>query len=180
MDNQNKPEIGTNGGFWTTLPGVLTGVAGVIGAITALILGLKEVGLIGQDSPPSPSTSTSETSPALTASPTSSTDSSLPPATQPPIVSPTPTVEQSPNSTSTQPKSAWEFMGAASTGESISVNTNSITKSGNSIKFEYKIGDESISANADCAQNKWYAENYDWYSPQSKATQDMMNFVCSF
>jgi len=47
--SQSKDDKAENssGSFWSTLPGVLTGIATVIGAITTLILGLKEVGIIG-------------------------------------------------------------------------------------------------------------------------------------
>jgi hypothetical protein len=56
MDNNGKSDGQRSGGFWTTLPGILTGIAGVIGSITALILGLKEVGVFsGPISPPTPS-----------------------------------------------------------------------------------------------------------------------------
>jgi GUN4-like len=57
-DNNDKSDSQRSGGFWTTLPGILTGIAGVIGAITALVLGLKEAGVIGLKNPiPSPTTS---------------------------------------------------------------------------------------------------------------------------
>lgn len=36
MNNNNQPD-GQNGNFWTTLPGILAALAGVIGAIAALI-----------------------------------------------------------------------------------------------------------------------------------------------
>ena len=78
------------------------------------------------------------------------------------------------------PTQRWEFMGAASTGEPISVETNSINQANDTIWFNYKIGDELIASKADCDDNRWYADGYGWYSPQSQATQDMLNYVCEF
>ncbi|MEM9948368.1 MAG: protein kinase [Cyanobacteria bacterium P01_D01_bin.36] len=72
----------------------------------------------------------------------------------------------------------WRFMGTASSGESVSVNANSIILEGDLLSFEYKIGEELILASADCFENQWYTELYGWYSPQSRATQEMLNFVC--
>lgn len=72
----------------------------------------------------------------------------------------------------------WENMGNAATGESIAVNINSLRPSGDSVEFEYIIGEELIAASADCSSNSWYAESYGWFSPQSQATQAMLNFVC--
>jgi serine/threonine protein kinase len=74
----------------------------------------------------------------------------------------------------------WKLMGSASTGESVYVDSNSIKKSGGDIRFTYKIGNELISANADCGNNRWYAKGYGWNSPQSQATQSMVNYVCNF
>lgn len=175
MSNSEKSDDQSNSGFWSSLTGVLTAIAGVIGAVTALLLGLKEVGLIGQN--PAPATAPTPT-PTITASPVTPlpTPSPVSPA---PVATPTPTISASPSvSTPDPPKSIWEFMGVASTGEGISVNRNSIDKSASSVDFEYKIGDELISASADCKSNRWYAEGYGWYSPQSEATQKMLNFVC--
>lgn len=72
----------------------------------------------------------------------------------------------------------WEFMGTASSGEGISVNVSSIRPAGEFIDFEYQIGNEYIVASADCPENRWYAEGYGWYPPQSQATQNMLNYVC--
>ncbi len=38
--------------WWTTLPGLLTALAGAITAVTGLVLGLNQIGLFGTDSPP--------------------------------------------------------------------------------------------------------------------------------
>ncbi|MEO1622101.1 MAG: hypothetical protein AAFU53_13850, partial [Cyanobacteria bacterium J06632_3] len=72
----------------------------------------------------------------------------------------------------------WEFMGTASSGESIAVNVSSIFPGEEFIEFEYRIGDEYIFASADCFENRWYAEGYGWYPPQSSATQNMLDYVC--
>lgn len=80
-----------------------------------------------------------------------------------------------------EPKSTgWELMGHASTGESVYVDNSSISKSGDAINFAYLIGDEAVSGEAYCSANKWYASGYGEYSPQSQATQNMLNHVCSF
>ncbi len=98
-------------------------------------------------------------------------------APEPFPVTPSPTTD-APVADSDISELPWKFVGTASSGESVSVNTNSILPSGNSVDFEYKIGDELIVASADCRENRWYTENYGWYSPQSEATQSMLNFVC--
>ena len=72
----------------------------------------------------------------------------------------------------------WKLMGTASSGESVLVNVSSIRPSDDSVAFEYRIGDELVVASANCPRNRWYAEKYGWYSPQSEATQSMLNFVC--
>jgi hypothetical protein len=72
----------------------------------------------------------------------------------------------------------WEFMGSASTGEEVYVDSSSINKSDGTTNFTYKIGNDSVTARADCNSNRWYATGYGWYSPQSKATQEMLNYIC--
>lgn len=123
------------------------------------------------DSPTSPQTS-------------SPRESTLPPSNPSPSVSPTPST-QAPDQSSSQtvdqpvPLPQWEFMGKASTGESVSVNTGSIQKNGTEVRFRYQIGTEQIIAKADCLNNRWFAEGYGWFNPQSSATQKMINYVCS-
>lgn len=76
-------------------------------------------------------------------------------------------------------QSAWQFMGNASTGESIFVDTNSISRSADAVDFTYRIGAEVLAARADCNRNQWYVNNYrQWYSPSSQATQEMLTYVC--
>lgn len=84
-----------------------------------------------------------------------------------------------PSTTNLPSPQRWKFMGSASTGESISVDTSSIYKSNGTIQFNYKIGSDLIAANADCDNNRWYVARYGrWYSPQSQPTQSMLNYVC--
>lgn len=42
-------------GFWQTLPGILTGIAAVIGAVTALLVALFQAGVFGGGEPAAPS-----------------------------------------------------------------------------------------------------------------------------
>ncbi|MEO0885336.1 MAG: protein kinase [Cyanobacteria bacterium J06634_6] len=103
---------------------------------------------------------------------------SSPDAPLPPEITEPETIE---SALATEPQNSapvWEFMGNAATGEALSVNVSSIRPSGSGIDFEYSIGNEIILASADCITNRWYADAYGWYSPQSNATQSMMNFVC--
>ena len=130
MDNNDKSASQSIGGFWTTLPGVLTGIAGVIGAITALILGLKEAGIIGQSPSPSPTSSVNVNTPT----------SFLVPSTALPAT-PLPTF-----SSPSQSNPRWEFMGSAVTGETVSVDSSSINMSGGTVNFTYKIGNDKITA----------------------------------
>jgi hypothetical protein len=46
-DNEMSDNAEKKQSWWLTLPGVLTAMTGFIGAITALIIGLNQVGLIG-------------------------------------------------------------------------------------------------------------------------------------
>ena len=132
----SKAEDGDSS-FWSTLPGVLTGIATVIGAITTLTLGLKEVGLIGQrkDIP----------------APAASSDS------------------------------IWTFVGFASTGEGVYVNSQNIQKSEQNTSFIYKIGKDLVSASTDCSANRWQVSgSSEMYYPQSEATETMLKYVCEF
>jgi hypothetical protein len=60
------------------------------------------------------------------------------------------------------------------------VDSDSIKSSMGNVQFRYKIGNETIAANADCNGKRWYASGYGWYSPASQATQKMLDYVCSF
>lgn len=46
MGDSKRPD-GWGSSFWTTLPGILTGIAGLVGAMSALLIALKEANLIG-------------------------------------------------------------------------------------------------------------------------------------
>ena len=72
----------------------------------------------------------------------------------------------------------WKFMGKASTGESVYLDSNSVKKTTGSINFTYKIDNELVDAVADCRVNKWSSSKYGTHSPSSKATQDMLSDVC--
>jgi hypothetical protein len=54
-NNDSSKEDGSKISYWNTLPGILTGLAGVIGAIGALVAGLNQAGLIGKREPTAPS-----------------------------------------------------------------------------------------------------------------------------
>jgi hypothetical protein len=51
---------GQGGSFWTTFPGILTGVAGLITAVAGLLVALNQTGVIGdqESTPPTQSTAT--------------------------------------------------------------------------------------------------------------------------
>ena len=73
----------------------------------------------------------------------------------------------------------WVYMGSASTGESIYVSGDGLYWD-DGVRFIYRIGNEVIYAKALCESNQWYAEVYNsYYTPQSQATQNMLNYVCS-
>jgi hypothetical protein len=73
----------------------------------------------------------------------------------------------------------WVYMGTASTGEEIYVSSDGIYWD-DGWRFMYSIGNEVIYGKAYCDSNQWYAEGYNqYYSPQSQATQSMLNYVCS-
>lgn len=75
----------------------------------------------------------------------------------------------------------WVYMGKASTGEDISVDADSIFAGREGKRFIYSIGNETIHGAANCSNNTWYALEYDQtYSPQSEATQKMLNYVCEY
>ena len=67
--------------WWLTLPGILTGLGGVIVAITGLILGLNQAGLLGDSDPATTATSTAAavaSNPTTELAPTSQFHSSVP------------------------------------------------------------------------------------------------------
>ena len=151
----------------TLVVGSLVGVSILIGAA---MIGRNLP--ISSELPPEPiATETLPLDPIATSEPVAPVaidpPTAIPPTIEPPIF-----VEPS------TPSTAWEFMGTASSGEAVSVDVNSIRPLGDSVDFDYKIGNEIIVASADCFQNRWYAEQNGWYSPQSNATQSMQNFVC--
>jgi hypothetical protein len=96
------------------------------------------------------------------------------------FASPSPLVSLSPSPSVDRPaQSTWQFIGTASTGESVFVDSSSIKKSADVIDFTYRIGGEVLVARADCSGDRWYVNKYGrWYSPSSQATQDMLSYVC--
>ncbi len=74
----------------------------------------------------------------------------------------------------------WQSMGLASTDEMLAVDSESISVDSGMVAFKYRIGSETVPAEADCDNNEWYTEKYGSYSPESEATQRMMNYVCQF
>ncbi|MDY6937626.1 MAG: hypothetical protein SWY16_08155 [Cyanobacteriota bacterium] len=76
----------------------------------------------------------------------------------------------------------WVYMGEASTGESVYVDRDSIAKGQGSqnyvVSFTYSLNEEEFIALGNCSSNTWYVEGYGTYSPQSEATQNMMDYVC--
>ncbi len=49
-----KSEVAGSGSFWKSLQGVLTAAAGLVAAITGLLVGLSQAGIIGRNERPSP------------------------------------------------------------------------------------------------------------------------------
>ncbi|EKD06277.1 hypothetical protein SPLC1_S542220 [Arthrospira platensis C1] len=73
-----------------------------------------------------------------------------------------------------------DFMGEAATGEDVYVNADSISRNREGLRFIYSIGEETIYAIAYCDSRTWYVSGYDEvYSPNSHATSDMIDYVCS-
>lgn len=81
----------------------------------------------------------------------------------------------------------WEYQGVAATGEKIHLNLNSIQQEGRKIGyfFVYQIGTDRPSAYTPC-DGRFQVVNADGVTfqplmkPQSKATQKMIDRVCSF
>lgn len=73
------------------------------------------------------------------------------------------------------------YAGTASTGQPVQVDVDSISRVGQRrVNFVYYLGREQISAQANCESRSWktFPENERHY-PQSRATERMLNFVCS-
>ncbi|VXD20411.1 conserved exported hypothetical protein [Planktothrix serta PCC 8927] len=73
-------------------------------------------------------------------------------------------------------------LGTASGGQQIRLDTNSIQRNGNTGSwwsgFTYYLGNERIQAEAHCGRGLWTVDGEE-YSPQSKATENMLSIVCS-
>ncbi len=65
--------------WWTTMPGILTGIAGLITALTGLIVALNQLGVLGSDDAPAPptvaATGSATSRPTVTPSATATTGS---------------------------------------------------------------------------------------------------------
>ena len=51
-----------SGGFWRTLPGVLSAIAALVTALTGLVIGLNQIGLFGSDDTPTSNVSVTASS----------------------------------------------------------------------------------------------------------------------
>lgn len=73
-------------------------------------------------------------------------------------------------------------LGTAAGGQSLRLDTDSIQRNGYSdswwSSFTYYLGNERIRANAHCGRRSWDVDGQT-YSPQSRATENMINLVCS-
>jgi hypothetical protein len=100
MPQQPNSAPNNGGSFWSTLPGIFTAMATLIGAIIGLITILNQIGWIGPPPLPTPSPPdvrpTNSPSPSLPPANTSAPPSSLPSS---PTIVPAPTVVPAPNIT---------------------------------------------------------------------------------
>lgn len=74
------------------------------------------------------------------------------------------------------------FAGTASTGQSINVDLCSISQaSTQSVDFTYYLGNERITSQANCEGGFWTTfPEKQVHRPQSDATQNMLDVVCSY
>jgi len=82
----------------------------------------------------------------------------------------------------TQAQTCNYFAGEAIGGQSINVDLCSISRaSSNSVDFTYYLSKERIESQANCIKGTWttFPEKV-LQLPQSKATQEMINVVCSY
>jgi hypothetical protein len=74
------------------------------------------------------------------------------------------------------------YAGQASGGQAVNVDLCSISRASyRSVDFTYYLGDEKIYSQANCQSRTWitFPEKV-VHRPQSKATQNMLNIVCSY
>jgi len=73
-------------------------------------------------------------------------------------------------------------LGKADGGQVVQLDTDSITRNGNSGSwwggFTYYLGEEQIDAEVNCGQGTWSVDGQS-YTPQSRTTENMVRFVCS-
>jgi hypothetical protein len=78
-------------------------------------------------------------------------------------------------------QSGTYYAGTAIGGQPVQVEIDSISRASyRRVNFVYYLGEERISAQANCSNRSWvtFPENERHY-PQSRATERMVNFVCS-
>lgn len=73
------------------------------------------------------------------------------------------------------------FAGTASTGESVNVDLCSVSRaSDRSVDFVYYLGNEKVVSQANCESGSWTTfPEREVHRPQSQATQQMIEAVCS-
>ncbi|MCM1983544.1 serine/threonine-protein kinase [Lyngbya confervoides] len=180
---------------------ILGGATAAVVAIGAIALSTLDITLVTQQSTPIPSPPNPPTAPPPADSPSPQpTESPSPAAASPPAspvvpspavpspVVPSPVVPSPPTSPGSESTVViqrnrsrnWAYMGTAVTGEQVFVDNASIVPTGSQTQFTYRIGSEQLEAQAACASNQWFVKDYGWYSPQSEATQSMLDYVCRF
>lgn len=72
-------------------------------------------------------------------------------------------------------------LGTASTGQTVSLDTNSIPfTEGTYANATYYLGEEKLAASIHCGQNYWTVKGDSTrYTPQSQATQNLVTLACS-
>jgi hypothetical protein len=81
-----------------------------------------------------------------------------------------------------QAQTCGYYAGQASGGQSINVNLCSISRASyRSIDFVYYLGNERVQSQANCEAGTWTTfPERSVHRPQSQATQNMLNVVCSY
>lgn len=160
-------------------------IGGIVGGIISGVI----VWHLTEGTKPSQSSSLNSSSPKIEEIKPSTQQQPSQPSSKP-LPLPSQSVTPVPSSAPTQKKDSpdierWGFMGISTkTNEAVYVDNSSISKSHKTTSFIYKIGNDLINASAECDRNRWHSINqntgqdYGWNSPQSQATQSMMNHVC--
>jgi hypothetical protein len=74
------------------------------------------------------------------------------------------------------------FAGTAVAGQKVNLNTCSISRVSNtSVDFVYFLGKQRFRSQANCSNGTWTTfSNRQVHRPQSQATQNMLDVVCSY